>query len=137
MHFPKTMVLRFRPLISLSSTTVKSLIIDYKKCSCSNMTQIKMSFYKIKCQLLWGMPFKRLYWTFLLIKLFNNQQNEKLTLKRQNSKDLPQKSTSEIEARYVKISQCGKRNPKNEKENGKIGALCYPVSESSARPMAS
>ena len=32
---------------------------------------------------------------------------------------------------------CGKRNPKNEKENGKIEALCYPVSESSARPMAS
>ena len=60
---------------------------------------------------------------FLVIKLFNNQQNEKLTLKRRHHKYLPQKSNSEIEARYAKIFV---GNPKMRKKMGKEEHYAIP-----------
>ena len=46
----------------------------------------------------------------------------------------PQMVAPKVEPRNrsaLRENICGK--PENEEENGKIGALCYPVSESSAR----
>ena len=101
------------------------------------MTQIQMSFYRIellKCQLLWGNAFEEVIFDF-----FINQTIQQSTDWKVNAKTTaPQILASKVEQQNrsaLRENICGK--PENEKENGKIGALCYPVSESSTRWMAS
>ena len=101
------------------------------------MTQIKMSFYRIellKCQLLWGNAFQE-----VIFDVSINQTIQRSTEWKVNAKTTaPQILAPKVQQRNrsaLSSHICGK--PENEEENGKIGALSYPVSESSARWMAS
>ena len=96
-----------------------------------------MSFYRkelLKCQLLLGNAFQEVIFDF-----FINQTIQQSTEWKVNAETTaPQILALKVEQRNrrtLRENIC--RKPENEKENERIEALCYPVSESSVRWTAS